>query len=65
MAHKGKIQLTFVIAAPPHLAEEGDRLFRSHAPWMEAELQRVQGAGAFQPHGSQLCPDREYLLHPE
>ena len=36
MSHQGKIQLTFVIACPPHLEEEGDRLFRSHAPWMEA-----------------------------
>ncbi len=40
MAHKGKIQLTFVIVAPPDLAEEGDRLFRSHAPWMEATHHR-------------------------
>ena len=40
MAHKGKIQLMFVIVAPPDLAEEGDRLFRSHAPWMEATHQR-------------------------
>jgi hypothetical protein len=35
MAHKGKIQLTFVIVAPRDHAAEGDRLFRSHAPWME------------------------------
>ena len=40
MAHKGKIQLTFVIVAPPDLAEEGDRLFRSHGPWMEATHHR-------------------------
>ncbi len=40
MAHKGKIQLTFVFAAPPDQVEEGDRLFRSHAPWMEATHHR-------------------------
>ena len=40
MAHHGKIQLTFVIVAPPHLVEEGDRLFQSHAPWMEATHHR-------------------------
>jgi hypothetical protein len=40
MAHKGKIQLTFVIVAPPDLVEEGDRLFRSHAPWMESTHHR-------------------------
>lgn len=35
MSHRGKTQLTYVIVAPPHLVEEGDRLFRSHAPWMK------------------------------
>ena len=35
MSHKGKIQLTFVISAPPDQVEEGDRLFRNHVPWME------------------------------
>jgi hypothetical protein len=40
MAHHGKIQLTFVIVAPPHLVDEGDRLFRSHAPWIEATHHR-------------------------
>ena len=40
MAHKGKIQLMILIVAPPDQAEEGDRLFRSHAPWMEATHHR-------------------------
>lgn len=40
MSHKGKFQLTFVIVAPPDLVVEGDRLFRSHAPWMEATHHR-------------------------
>ena|SRR5260221_6881923 len=40
MAHKGKFQLTFVITAPPELVAEGDRLFRSHQPWMEATHHR-------------------------
>jgi hypothetical protein len=40
MAHHGKIQLTFVIVAPQELAAEGDRLFKSHAPWMEATHHR-------------------------
>lgn len=35
MAHHGKIQLTFVITAPPDQVAEGDRIFRSHGPWME------------------------------
>lgn len=40
MAHKGKIQLTFVISAPPDQAAEGDRLFGTHGPWMEATHHR-------------------------
>ena len=28
-------QLTFVIVAPPDQVAEGDRIFKSHAPWME------------------------------
>jgi hypothetical protein len=40
MAHKGKTQLTFIITAPPDQVAEGDRLFRSHASWMEATHHR-------------------------
>jgi len=40
MAYKGKIQLTIIIVAPPDQAEEGDRLFRNHVPWMEATHHR-------------------------
>ena len=35
MKYHDKIQLTFIIIAPPDQAEEGDRLFRSHGSWME------------------------------
>lgn len=40
MAHHGKIQLTFIITAPPDQVKEGDRIFQSHAPWMEATHHR-------------------------
>ena len=40
MSHQGKIQLTFVIVAPPDQVEEGDRLFASHVPWMAATHHR-------------------------
>ena len=36
MAHHGKIQLTFIITAPPAQVAEGDRIFQSHAPWMKS-----------------------------
>jgi len=40
MAHKGKIQLTYVIVAPPDQVAEGDRIFQSHAPWMQSTHHR-------------------------
>jgi hypothetical protein len=76
MAHKGKIQLMLLIVAPPDQAEEGDRLFRTHAPWMEATHHRdgdkallsysvSKAPQLSNPMDPQLCPDREHLLHPE
>ena len=35
MSHQGKTQLTFIFTATPDQVAEGDRLFASHAPWME------------------------------
>ena len=32
MSQKGKVQLAFVITAPPDQMAGGDRLFKSHAP---------------------------------
>jgi hypothetical protein len=40
MAYQGKTQLIYVIVAPPDQAEEGDRIFASHAPWMRATHHR-------------------------
>ena len=40
MAHVGKTQLTYVISAPPDQVAEGDRIFGSHGPWMEATHHR-------------------------
>ena len=35
MAYDGKVQLTFIINAPNDLVAEGNRLFDTHAVWME------------------------------
>lgn len=40
MAHRGKTHLTYVIIAPSSQVEEGDRLFKSHARWMESTHHR-------------------------
>ena len=36
MAYQGKTQLIIVIVATPDQVDEGERIFRSHAPWMKA-----------------------------
>ncbi len=41
MAHKGKIQLLFTITASADQVAEGDRLFRSHGPWIESTHHRT------------------------
>lgn len=41
MSYRDKIQLTAIIIAPPDQVEEGDRIFRSHMPWMEATHHRT------------------------
>jgi hypothetical protein len=41
MAQHGKIQLLFAITATPELVAEGDRLFHSHAPWIESTHHRT------------------------
>ncbi len=35
MSHEGKTQITFIFTARPDQVDEGDRLFASHAQWME------------------------------
>ncbi len=35
MSHKGKTQLTVIMTVSPDLVGEGDRIWASHAAWME------------------------------
>lgn len=64
MAHQDKIQLTFVIVAPPRLVEEGDRLFRSHAPWMEATHYR-EGDRALLSYTVSKAPELSNPMDPD
>ena len=41
MSNKGKTQLILNFTAPPDQVAEGDRIFGSHGPWMEAKHQRT------------------------
>lgn len=35
MSHTGKTQISFIFSVPADLVAEGDRIFASHASWME------------------------------
>lgn len=35
MSHQGKTQITFIFTVPPDQVSEGERIFASHAKWME------------------------------
>lgn len=63
MAHKGKIQLAFIIIAPPDQVEEGDRLFRSHASWMEATHYR-EGDKALVSYNVSRAPELSNPMDP-
>ena len=56
MSHLNKIQLTAIIVAPPDQVMEGDRIFRSHAPWMEATHHRA-GANALLSYNVSKAPE--------
>jgi hypothetical protein len=40
MDYKGKTHLNYVIVVPPELEGEADRIFKSHAAWMESTHHR-------------------------
>ncbi len=56
MTYHNKIQLTAIIIAPPDQVTEGDRIFRSHAPWMEATHHRT-GAKALLSYNVSKAPE--------
>lgn len=63
MSHKGKIQLTFLIVAPPDQVVEGDRIFRSHGPWMETTHHR-KGDKALLSYNLSKAPELSNPLDP-
>ena len=63
MAHLGKIQLIYVIVAPPGEVAEGDRLFGSHGPWMQATHHR-SGEQALLSYDVSKAPELSNPLDP-
>ena len=63
MSHKGKTQLTLLIIAPPEQVSEGDRIFSSHGPWMEATHHRT-GDKALLSYNLSKAPELSNSLDP-
>ena len=63
MSQEGKVQLTFTIVAPPDQVAEGDRLFRSHAPWRAATHHR-SGDKALLTYNVSKAPELSNPLDP-
>lgn len=63
MSHQGNVQLTIIITAPPSLVEEGDRIFESHAQWMEQTHHR-DGNLALLRYNVSKGPERANPLDP-
>lgn len=64
MAHKGKIQLIYVISAPPDEVDEGDRIFQSHASWMKATHHR-NGSKALLSYDVSKVPELSNPMDPD
>jgi hypothetical protein len=56
MSHLNKFQLAAIIVAPPDQVTEGDRIFRTHVPWMEATHHRA-GAKALLSYNVSKAPE--------
>lgn len=64
MDYSGKTQLTFIIVAPADLVAEGDRLFESHAPWMEETHDRA-GPTALLQYTVSKAPELKNPMDPD
>ncbi len=63
MSTVGKTQVTIMFIAPPDLVAEGDRLFASHAAWMERTHYR-DGNLALMRYNIIKAPELEHPLDP-
>ncbi len=63
MSTIGKTQITIIFIAPPELVAEGDRIFQSHAAWMERTHHR-EGGLALMRYNIIKAPELENPLDP-
>jgi hypothetical protein len=64
MSQKGKIQFLIVITASPENVAEGDRIFRSHAEWMQRTHHR-DGDKALLRYNLSKAPEMENPMDPD
>lgn len=64
MAHLGNTQLIYVISVPPDQVAEGDRIFESHAAWMETTHHR-EGDKALLTYNVSKAPELSNPFDPE
>ena len=63
MSYKGKVQLTIIVTATSDLVGEGDRIFESHAKWME-ETHYREGDKALHLYNIVKGPESSNALDP-
>ena len=63
MAYNNKIQLTIVFVVPPDQVDEGDRIFKTHAPWMASTHYR-EGSKALLSYNVSKAPELSNPLDP-
>lgn len=63
MAHKNKLQFTIVFTISPEHVEEGDKLFNSHAEWMERTHHKT-GEKALLTYDVSKAPEMENPMDP-
>lgn len=63
MSHAGKTQIAFIFTASPDQVAEGDRLFTSHAAWME-KTHHQDGARALLAYNVAKGPELSQPLDP-
>lgn len=63
MAHKGNLQFVMIFKVPANLVAEGDRIFRSHAAWMERTHHR-DGDKALLIYDLSKAPEMENPMDP-
>lgn len=64
MSHVGKPQFTNIVIVPPELADEAERIFASHAAWMEATHHR-EGDKALLRYNVARAPELSDPMDPE